>query len=70
MVKRYFPLIADEADDGAEIPLGNIGAQAVRLDVFYDGVNLLFGGIAFHDYHCFSPVFTFPKAGIKKGPSA
>jgi hypothetical protein len=69
VVKRYFPLIADQADDGAEIPLGNIGAQAVRLDVFYDGVNLFFGGIAFHDYHYFSPVFTFLKAGIKKEPS-
>jgi hypothetical protein len=42
----------------------------VRLNVFDDGVNLFFGGIAFHDYHCFSPVFTFPKAGIKKEPSA
>jgi hypothetical protein len=51
MVKRYFAFIADEADDGAEIPFRDIGAQTVRLDVFYDSVNLFPGGIAFHDYH-------------------
>jgi hypothetical protein len=70
MVKRYFAFIADEADDGAEIPFRDIGAQTVRLDVFYDSVNLFPGGIAFHDYHSFSPIFNFPDAGIKKEPSA
>jgi hypothetical protein len=70
VVKRYFAFIPDKADDGAEIPLRNIGAQAMRLDVFDDGVNLVFSGIAIHDYHCFSPVFTFSDSGIKKEPSA
>jgi hypothetical protein len=48
--------------------LRNIGAQAVQFDVLDDCVNLFPGGIAFHDYHCFSPVFSFPNAGKKKSP--